>query len=136
MTRRYLLDTNAASDMIYSRRGVPARAAAARRAGAVIGTCFPVVGELYFGAEHSKAPAANIVSVRRGLIGLRLWHFDLAAAVEYGRLAALLRRTGRPMQQIDIQIAAVALMLGRCTVVSTDTDLAAVPGLPVEVWAA
>lgn len=39
------------------------------------------------------------------------------------------------MQQIDIQIAAIALSLGRCTVVSKDSDLSAVPGLDVENWA-
>lgn len=43
---------------------------------------------------------------------------------------------GRPMQQIDIQIAAIARTLGDCTVVSSDTDLAAVPGLTVENWTA
>jgi tRNA(fMet)-specific endonuclease VapC len=38
------------------------------------------------------------------------------------------------MQQIDIMVAAIALSLGNCTVVSNDTDLAAVPGLTVENW--
>ena len=40
------------------------------------------------------------------------------------------------MQQIDIQIAAIALALGNCTVVTADSDFAAVPGLAVEDWAA
>lgn len=39
------------------------------------------------------------------------------------------------MQVIDIMIAAVALTLGNCTVVSKDSDLSAVPGLAVENWA-
>lgn len=39
------------------------------------------------------------------------------------------------MQQIDIQVAAIALSLGKTTVVSEDSDLAAVPGLQVEHWA-
>ena len=42
---------------------------------------------------------------------------------------------GRYMQQIDVQIAAIALTLGNCTVVTMDSDLAAVPGLAVENWA-
>jgi len=46
-----------------------------------------------------------------------------------------LERTGRPMQQVDIQVAAIALALGRCTVVTTDRDLSAIPGLKVEDWA-
>ena len=70
--RRYLLDTNSASDCIFRRRGV---------------------------------------------------------------LFAELRRTGRPMQVVDMMIAAIAFSLGNCTVVSADSDLAAVPGLMVENWA-
>ena len=50
------------------------------------------------------------------------------------RLIAELRRIGRPMQQIDVQIAAIAVTLGDCTVVSGDSDLAAIPGLTVEIW--
>ena len=38
------------------------------------------------------------------------------------------------MQQIDIQIAAIAFALGNCVVVSKDGDLRAVPGLTVEDW--
>jgi tRNA(fMet)-specific endonuclease VapC len=40
------------------------------------------------------------------------------------------------MQQVDVMIAAIALTLGNCTVVTTDTDLDAVPGLDTENWAA
>jgi tRNA(fMet)-specific endonuclease VapC len=39
------------------------------------------------------------------------------------------------MQRIDVQIAAIAVSLGNTTVVSADSDLGAVPGLPVENWA-
>jgi tRNA(fMet)-specific endonuclease VapC len=39
------------------------------------------------------------------------------------------------MQSIDIMVAAIALSLGKCTVVSSDNDLSAVPGLSVENWA-
>ena len=39
------------------------------------------------------------------------------------------------MQQVNIQVAAIALTLSQCIVVSEDTDLFAVPGLTVENWA-
>ena len=61
-----------------------------------------------------------------------MWPYDNNAAVEFGRLFTELRRIGRPMQQIDIQIAAIAFTLGNCTVVSGDSDLFEVPGLSVE----
>ena len=38
------------------------------------------------------------------------------------------------MQVIDIMLAAIALSLGNCIVVSTDSDLLAIPGLSVENW--
>lgn len=63
------------------------------------------------------------------------WPFERRAAEEYGRIAAELRRIGRPMQAIDIQVAAIAMSLGNCTVVTKDGDLSAVQGLDVANWA-
>ena len=65
----------------------------------------------------------------------RLWPFTPQAAAIYGRLYAELRRKGRVIQQVDLQIAAIALELGQCKVVTEDSDLSAVPGLSVENWA-
>jgi tRNA(fMet)-specific endonuclease VapC len=63
-----------------------------------------------------------------------VWSYTTEAAAEFGGVFAELRRIGRPMQRIDIMIAAIALSLGNCLVVSDDTDLTAVPGLAVESW--
>jgi len=112
MTRRYLLDTNAMSDSINKRRGVDVKVQEARRRGIVIGTCEPVVGELFYGAENSATRDANLNQLRVGLLGVKVWPFDRRAAEEFGRLRAELRRNGRPMGIIDIQLAAVALTLG------------------------
>ena len=68
--------------------------------------------------------------------GLTLWPFDRDAAYEYGRIHAALVAKGRPMQSIDIQLAAIALTLGNTIVVTTDGDLSAIDGLAVENWAA
>jgi len=38
------------------------------------------------------------------------------------------------MRVIDIMLAAIAMSLGNCVVVSTDSDLLAIPGLSVENW--
>ena len=51
---RYLLDTNAAADAMFHRRGVPERVTAARAAGHDIGIGIPVLGELYAGAEFRR----------------------------------------------------------------------------------
>lgn len=136
MSRRYLLDTGIAGHYMDRRKGVDQRAREATLRGGILGICTPVLGELVYGAEYSATPTEALKAVERARAGWRLWAFDEAAAREYGRLAALLRRTGRGMQQIDIQIAAIAFSLGNYTVVSSDSDLSAVPGLSVENWAA
>jgi tRNA(fMet)-specific endonuclease VapC len=132
---RYLLDTNAAADTIFRRRGLPERVKAARAAGHDIGIGIPVLGELYGGAEFSTSRDFNLDILRRTVKVLRLWPFTPEAAEVYGRLYAELRRKGRIIQQVDLQIAAIAISLGRCTVVSDDSDFDAVPGLKVENWA-
>jgi tRNA(fMet)-specific endonuclease VapC len=67
--------------------------------------------------------------------GCVVWPLTEQAAEAYGRIAADLRRAGRPIGKIDMLIAAIALSLGKTTVVSADSDLTAVPGLTVENWA-
>lgn len=132
--KRYLLDTGIVSAYADHRVGVRERAKAATARGDRVGICMPVLGELYAGVELSQNREKTRVRLARALSDLFLWPFDEGAAKEYGRLFALLKRMGRPMQQIDMQVAAVALSLGNCTVVSKDSDLAAVPGLVVEDW--
>ncbi len=131
---RYLLDTGIMGDLINRRRSVDVQARQAQLRGDILGTCEPVVAELFFGVEYSKTRDINLKRLQRALNGVRCWPFDRRAAQEYGRLAAELKHIGRPMQQIDVMVAAVALSLGNCIVVTADSDLAAVPGLKVEDW--
>jgi tRNA(fMet)-specific endonuclease VapC len=134
--RRYLLDTGIAQDFISDRRGVRARADAARKIGARIGICTPVLGELWSGVEGSESREKNLKKLKHGLSRLTMWPYDEKAAAEFGRIFAELRRLGRPIQQIDMQIAALAFSIGGCSVVSSDGDMNEVPGLIVENWAA
>jgi tRNA(fMet)-specific endonuclease VapC len=130
--RRYLLDTNAAADTVFRRLGVHDRVKESRSAGHRIGIGLPVLGELHAGVEYSATRDRNLEILRRNLGLLTLWPFTPQAAEVYGRLYAELRRKGHIIQQVDLQIAAIALCLGNCTVVSKDSDLSAVPGLGVE----
>jgi tRNA(fMet)-specific endonuclease VapC len=83
---RYLLDTNAAADAMFRRRGVPERVKAARAAGHDIGIGIPVLGELYAGAEFSASRDHNLDILRRALKLFRLWPFTPEAVQVYGRL--------------------------------------------------
>lgn len=132
--RRYLLDTGIASDYISRRLGVFERAKEEIARDARIGIGMPVLAELYFGIELSASRERNLGRLRVALTKLTAWPLTESAAEQYGLLAAELRRAGRPMQQIDIMIAAIARSLDDCVVVSKDKDLLAVPGLRVEDW--
>ena len=132
---RFLLDTGIASDDVNGRNAVVERAKVETARGNRVGICVPVLAELAYGIEKSASRERNMRLLHAALPHLRVWPFDKSASFEYGRLRAELHRLGRPMQSIDIMVAAIAAMLGRCTVVSKDGDLAAVPGLTVENWA-
>lgn len=135
MTRRYLLDTGIAQDFQDDRFNMRAKADAQRRLGHRIGICAPVLGELWAGVEGSQTRDLNLKRLKHALAHLYLWPYTKAAAAEYGRVFTELRRTGRIIQQVDMQIAAIARTLPNCVVVSKDTDMLVIPGLRVENWA-
>ena len=132
---RYLLDTGIAQAFIGRDANVLQRVDVARRAGNPIGICTPVLGELWSGVEGSISRDKNLHRLTVALSRLVVWPYTNAAAKQFGRVFAELRRIGRPMQQIDIMVAAIAFTLGNCRVISNDTDLVAIPGLKVENWA-
>lgn len=133
--RRYLLDTGIAGDYVFRRHDVHLRVRDAFLHGDHIGICFPVLGELWAGMELSVSRQANVARMKHALAKLRIWPFERQAAEEYGKVFAELRQLGENIQQVDMQIAAIARSLGNCTLVSSDGDLAKVPGLAVENWA-
>lgn len=94
----------------------------------------PVLAELWFGVENSKSRDKNADRLRQILPELIVWPLTESATEHYGRIAAELRRMGQPIGKIDMMIAAIALSLGKSTVVSSDSDLTHVPGLTVENW--
>ena len=96
----------------------------------------PSVGELYFGAYNSGRVEANVARVRAFLAppGPQVLRIDEPAVEQFGRFKALLRRAGRPIGDIDLFIAGVAVRHG-LTVVTNNTDhFARIPDLPLENW--
>ncbi len=135
MKRHDLLDTGIAQDDQARRGGVRERAIAQRQAGHRIGICVPVLGELWSGVECSSSRERNLAALRQALATLIIWPDTNDAAEEFGRVFAELKRAGRPMQQIDIQIGAIARTLPNGIIVSKDSDLSAIRNVTVENWA-
>ncbi len=133
--RRYLLDTGIRGDFIKRRRGVAERVEEARTRGDRVGTCWSVIGKLWFGVERSATRELNRDRLIRGLARIPKWPFEDEAAQHFGRIRHELRRVGRVLSVVDMQLTAIAFALGNCTVVTKDGDLTAVPRLQVENWA-
>lgn len=132
--RRYLMDTGSANDWVNRNGSTRERGTQATRDGHILGICTPVLAELWGGVENSGSREINIPRLRHAMARLVEWPLTTEAAQEYGRLYALMRRTGRTIGSNDLLIAAIALTLPRCTVVTKDGDYRAVPGLRIENW--
>lgn len=134
MTKRFLLDTGPAFDYLFRRKTIYQRVVGLRSQGARVGIGMPGLGEIIAGVEASASREKSSKIVQRNIRHLIVWPFDNRAAYEYGKIFAELRRIGRPIQQIDIMLAAIARTLGNCTLITADSDFSAVPGLMVENW--
>src|SRR5438552_2266121 len=96
--RRYLLDSGIAGDYINRRHGIRARVHEEIAKGNHVGIGVPVLAELYYGIEYSTTRERNLKRLYQAMSTLRLWPLTGNAAALYGRIAADLRRVGRPMQ--------------------------------------
>lgn len=133
--RRFLLDTGIAGCFIDRRRSVYERAQSEIAIGNWVGIGHPVLAELAYRVEGSPNRDRNLQRLKKALAVWKLWPVTEEAVFQYGRIAAELRRMGRPIGQNDMMIAAIAMTLGSCTVITMDSDLFAVPGLSVDNWA-
>jgi len=132
--KRYLLDSNALNLFMSRRGGIFDRVSEQRRTGSIIGTAIPVVAEFLGGVLYSDTWEKNYPKVEHRLNLLKLWPFDLVAARQYAHLYAQMRRNGIQMQVIDSMVAAIALVIPSCIVISNDSDFGRVDGLRVENW--
>ena len=119
---------------MHRRRGIFERVKQIALQGVRVGSCVPVIAEIAFGIELSSSRDRNFQRLVGILPTLTIWPFDQDSALSYGRIAAELRKRGRPMQVVDMMIGAIAMDLGDCMVITTDSDLKAIPGLNVELW--
>ena len=130
----YLLDTDMC---IYLLNGHPRVKARVAQVGiAALAVAIPTVGELYFGAYNSARVEANVMRVRAFLSspGPQLLLIDDLAAEQFGRFKAILRRAGRPIGDIDLFIAGVAVRHGLTVVTNNTEHFARVPDLSLENW--
>lgn len=128
---RFLLDTDTVS---YALRGV-GEVGARLRAHQPSQICISAItaAELRFGASRRGSKRLH------GLIdafveSVEVVHFDHAAAVEFGRIGALLAQRGTPIGEFDVLIAAHAMSLGYVLVSNNVRHFSRISGLKLENW--
>ena len=128
-----MLDTNIC---IYLIKHVPPALIERFRAFPVgdIGISVMTLAELEYGASKSTQPRRNLEALEQFIVPLEVAMFDRQAAVAYGRIRAALEKKGRPIEAMDLLIAAQALSLGVRLVTNNEREFRRVPGLRVENW--
>jgi tRNA(fMet)-specific endonuclease VapC len=131
----YLLDVIHATALWRGHRALGERVAA-NSANSAIHLCRPGVGELWYRVFDSGVRSAEQEkTLNEFLSRFVILDYDAAAAIHYGRIKKIFQRIGRPISEVDLQTAAIALV-HEMTVVSAEQHFSVVVGLKVESWLA
>jgi tRNA(fMet)-specific endonuclease VapC len=129
---RYLLDTNHAGTLLKDENApLWQRLNPLSRGDCVL--CRPVVAALWFMVFNSARVEANRAKLEALIAQFDVVEFDGAAAMEFGRIRAELRRAATPIPMFDILIGSIARAHG-LTVLKADAHFQRVQGLTIEKW--
>jgi tRNA(fMet)-specific endonuclease VapC len=129
---RYLLDTNTAS---YAIKGNVARVREQllKIAMADVGISVITEAELRFGVARLPLAIRLKDLVKEFLLRVEVLPWNSAAANRYAEIRAALERSGKPMGNMDMLIAAHALSV-EAVLVTHDRVFRRVKGLKIEDW--
>jgi len=96
--------------------------------------CSVVRGELAYGAAKSQTPEKSAAKQAQFLNPYLTLPYDDVAAIEFGRIRAVLEAAGTPIGPYDMQIAAIALIHGLIVVTHNTREFGRVRGLQIEDW--
>ncbi|MGD9503373.1 MAG: tRNA(fMet)-specific endonuclease VapC [Syntrophobacteraceae bacterium] len=129
---KYLLDTNI---VIYTLKNRPQQVKKRFEAHhGRMGISAVTLGELIFGAEHSRQVERNLTDIEAMVARLEVLPFEEKAAYHFGQIRAELYRTGQPIGPYDMMIAGQARARGLILVTNNVKEFCRVPGLMIEDW--
>jgi tRNA(fMet)-specific endonuclease VapC len=131
MALRYMLDTNMCSRVLKSDATSKLAGRFNRHADQICISSI-VLAEMHYGAENSQRVAENLAGIEQLVARLAVLDFDAAAAADFGRIKAALRKT--PIGPLDTLIAAHARSRDLIVVTGNVGEFGHVPGLVVEEW--
>ena len=129
---KYMLDTNI---IIYTMKNRPAEVKQSFKQHSGL-MCISAItlGELVFGAEHSKQVERNLADIAELTARIDVLSFSNKAAYHFGQIRAELYKTGKPIGPYDMMIAGHARASGLILVTNSLKEFARIPGLIVENW--
>ena len=99
-----------------------------------VAVCAVVKAELFYGAENSQYPEANLEKQRAFLDRFVSFPFDDQAAEVYGRIRWQLKKAGTPIGPNDLLIAAIAVSQNCILVTHNTKEFARITELDIEDW--
>lgn len=102
---KYLLDSNVIIDLFHGSKEIKEFIIQNSN----ISIPVIVLGELLFGAENTLNPLKHFKQVNDFLIDFEIIKIDEETATYYGKIKAKLKKTGKPIPDNDIWIAALSL---------------------------
>jgi tRNA(fMet)-specific endonuclease VapC len=90
------------------------------------------LAELYIGIARSDEPRVEEAAVRGLIADLSILEFDDKAAWLFGQITAHLQNLGRPAGDMDVLIAATAMVAGHSMITRDISHFANIPQLTVE----
>jgi tRNA(fMet)-specific endonuclease VapC len=94
------------------------------------------VAELTHGARRSRRREENLARLEVLLSALIVLPFDEAAGRRFGSLKADLEARGEPLDDLDLQIASIAVENDLALVTNNTRHFQRIPGLRLENWLA
>jgi tRNA(fMet)-specific endonuclease VapC len=129
---KYLLDTNI---VIYTMKNRPRQVKMRfQEHHGRMSISAVTVGELVFGAEHSRQVDRNLADIEAMIARLEVLPFDNEAAYHFGQIRAALYRAGQPIGPYDMMIAGQARARGLILATDNTREFERVPGLLLEDW--
>lgn len=132
MPVRYLLDTNTCSYIIKGNRP-RVRERLLEVPMAEVGISAVTEAELRFGVVRLPHAKNLAIAVEEFLLRLEILPWDSEAAKHYANIRAALERSGQPMGNLDMMIAAQA-QAAEAVLVTSDRVFRRVKGLKMEDW--
>jgi len=131
---KYLLDTNICIHFLNGNKKI---ADCFKKAGAEkLAITTSVLAELYFGAYNSAKAKENLDKIDLFKREIEIFSDSEDSAKVFGQLKAELRRIGKPTQDFDLLIAAIAISRGFTIATGNIRHFENIPHLKLKNWLA